>query len=280
MRFGIIGLGVVGAATKAAGEHYGHECVWVHDPPKGLEAPDDLGEAELTFICLPSPVGQPTLPCDQGLVWLMQRSFEGLRVMRSTVPPGAVAYGRNVANPEFLRAREAVECTVNPPYIVVGADDPDSADLMRRYYQPWIDQQVPYFETDTVTAEWLKYATNLAIASEVATANELFDMAQRVGADYSRFVEVCRMDPQFLPQCVEVPGPDGQRGFGGACLPKDLEAALTWGDRWRAGRSVLREVYQYNREVREADAVVAACNEWHDHLQEEDREVRDGEHQL
>jgi len=152
-----------------------------------------------------------------------------------------------------LREREAERCATEPAYLVVGADDPFIADKLRLYYQPWMDAlQVPYFETDGATAWFVKYATNCAIAGQIAVANELFGMAASVGADYSRFVEVCKVDPEVLPRCVEVPGPDGKRGFGGKCLPKDLKAAVTWGGRWEATPSPLRTIYDYNREVREA----------------------------
>jgi UDP-glucose 6-dehydrogenase len=54
--------------------------------------------------------------------------------------------------------------------------------------------------------------------------NEMYDIAQQLGVDWNAVAMVLANHPWMGSHHFQVPGPDGSRGFGGPCLPKDSEA--------------------------------------------------------
>ena len=86
MNFAILGHGTVGQAHKEAAEHYGHTCVCVIDPPKGIDE-GDIHEALLAFVCVPTPA-KPDGSCDRSAVFeavglLAERRYRKTVVIRS-----------------------------------------------------------------------------------------------------------------------------------------------------------------------------------------------------
>src|SRR6266498_3118082 len=65
-----------------------------------------------------------------------------------------------VSNPEFLREGRAIQDTLEPDRILVGAETPGAFEAMRRLYAPLIANGVPLIETDVATAELAKHACN------------------------------------------------------------------------------------------------------------------------
>jgi len=47
-----------------------------------------------------------------------------------------------------------------------------------------------------------------------------------------------------------VPGPDGYRGWGGHCFPKDTEAFIQWTNTIGAPSSLVESAVEYNKKVR------------------------------
>ena len=80
--------------------------------------------------------------------------------------------------------------------------------------------------TDATTAELVKHATNAFLALKVVFANQMADACSAFGVDYPDFVRLLTLDARVGESHLQVPGPDGKRGFGGACLPKDLDALV------------------------------------------------------
>jgi UDPglucose 6-dehydrogenase len=89
-----------------------------------------------------------------------------------------------------------------------------------------LSPQAEVVVTDAVTAELAKYATNAFLALKVTFANQMADACSELGVDYAAFAQVLALDPRIGASHLAVPGHDGQRGFGGPCLPKDLAALL------------------------------------------------------
>jgi GDP-mannose 6-dehydrogenase len=153
-------------------------------------------------------------------------------VIRSTLLPGIleerlvpaleeVCENPNVRicnNPEFLREATAIKDYDHPPFVVVGAsDDVAAADVLNLYQRI----AAPRIVTDTRTAGLVKYACNAFHALKVAFANEIGTLAQSLGTDGGKVMEiVCRDDRLNISAAYLRPG----FAFGGSCLPKDLRA--------------------------------------------------------
>jgi UDPglucose 6-dehydrogenase len=144
--------------------------------------------------------------------------------VRQTLQEALVARKANVefdvvSNPEFLKEGAAIDDFVKPDRIVVGTDNPRTAELMRALYAPFNRSHDRMLVMDQRSAELTKYAANAMLATKISFMNELANMAEKLGADIERVRRGIGSDPRIgyafiYPGC----------GFGGSCFPKDVRA--------------------------------------------------------
>ena len=101
-------------------------------------------------------------------------------------------------------------------------------------------------KTGSKTAEMVKYFINSFLATKVTFANEMKIICDEIGIDYDKVVEYARYDERLGKSHWAVPGPDGDYGFGGHCLPKDVSAIVS-----QFSSMLLKTVLKVNNEVRE-----------------------------
>ncbi|MGY3365303.1 UDPglucose 6-dehydrogenase [Bradyrhizobium sp. GM2.4] len=155
-------------------------------------------------------------------------------------------------NPEFLREGKAISDFNFPDRIVLGFDDSQTREVLSKIYEPW---NVDKVYVNTRTAEMIKYANNCLLALQVSAANELANLAAKLGGidfmDVFRGVTLdkrwnpigsdgSRTDPEILTYLV--PGP----GFGGSCFPKDVQAIRTQGQNNGLPMEILEGVLSVN----------------------------------
>jgi UDPglucose 6-dehydrogenase len=157
-------------------------------------------------------------------------------VDKSTVPVGTAdkvaaalretldARGENlefdvVSNPEFLKEGAAINDFMKPDRIVVGTDNPRTAELLRALYEPFNRNHDRLIAMDIRSAELTKYAANAMLATKISFMNELSNVAERVGADIEAVRIGIGSDPRIGYQFI-YPG----AGYGGSCFPKDVRA--------------------------------------------------------
>ena len=156
-------------------------------------------------------------------------------VLRSTVLPGTTesvitpaleaASGKKVGrdflvcfNPEFLREGTAVADFFNPPFTVIGTDDPILAAPIHELYS-FLSAQM--WETSIQAAEMIKYSCNAFHALKVAFANEMGSISRALGVDPKIVSDIFKSDTRLnISTAYLSPG----FAFGGSCLPKDLKA--------------------------------------------------------
>jgi UDPglucose 6-dehydrogenase len=138
---------------------------------------------------------------------------------------------RVVSNPEFLREGSAVYDALFPDRIVLGAASRDALDTMRALYEPIIEQSfpteldprpkvaVPLLTCDLTSAETIKYAANVFLATKVSFINEIANICELVGADVGSVAQGIGLDERIGSRFL-TPG----LGWGGSCLPKDTAA--------------------------------------------------------
>ena len=168
-------------------------------------------------------------------------------VMRSTVPPGTgrrlaarlAPWGHGyAAHPEFLQEGTALEDSLRPTRVVIGADVPAVADLVAAL-APGLGR--PCLRVDVPTAEFIKIAANAHLAMRVSFINEMAQLCERLGADIQRVAEGVGMDPRIGPAFLRA-----GLGYGGSCFPKDTRALSALGRRLDADLPLLAAVIAVN----------------------------------
>ena len=126
-----------------------------------------------------------------------------------------------VSNPEFLKEGAAIRDFMKPDRIVVGSDNPRTAELLKILYDPFTRNHERMIIMDVRSAELTKYAANAMLATKISFMNELSNLAERMGADIEKVRLGIGSDPRIgysfiYPGC----------GYGGSCFPKDVQALV------------------------------------------------------
>jgi UDPglucose 6-dehydrogenase len=124
-----------------------------------------------------------------------------------------------VSNPEFLKEGAAIEDFAKPDRIVIGTDNPRTAELLRALYEPFNRNHDRIMMMDVRSAELTKYAANAMLATKISFMNELANLAELVGADIEHVRVGIGSDPRIGYDFI-YPG----LGYGGSCFPKDVKA--------------------------------------------------------
>jgi UDPglucose 6-dehydrogenase len=226
-----------------------------------------VGDREIAFICVGTPPrasGEASLVAVENAARQVARGApSGLLVVeKSTVPAGTadrirqtIAFERRgeddgievVSNPEFLREGTAIEDSLRPSRILVGAGSPRARAMMRRLYARCIEAGSPLVETDIKTAELAKHASNAFLALKVSYVNALARMCERTGADVVAVADVMGADPRIGRSFL-----DAGLGYGGYCFPKDLQAFERLAFKANYDFPLLREIRRINEEAVEA----------------------------
>jgi UDPglucose 6-dehydrogenase len=161
------------------------------------------------------------------------------------------------SNPEFLREGTAVYDFFHPDRIVIGAEDLEAEQQLREIYRPIMEGQFhcpvhqpacpagrpPAFLVTTIaSAELIKHASNSFLGLKISYANVLADLCERLGGDVSEVTRAMGLDPRIGPQFL-----NAGLGFGGFCLPKDIQAFLRLAERHGVDFSLLREAERINQ---------------------------------
>jgi GDP-mannose 6-dehydrogenase len=148
---------------------------------------------------------------------------------------------RIAVNPEFMREGSSIADFDQPPFILIGCDDPDVATVLRELYGR---VNAPFLQTSVRTAEMVKYVCNAFHALKITFANEIADLCDALGADAQDVMRVFRQDRKLnIAPAYLKPG----FAFGGSCLPKDVRALLCSGRIYDVSTPVLTAVVQSNK---------------------------------
>lgn len=226
MNVGIYGLGVVGGALAKFLESTGHH-VLRKDPGLGFDddfGPDPKRRPDALFICVPVPTKawKQDLAIIREILETWKPAGPSFPIfLRSTVLPGtcnalAEEFGLNViAFPEFLTERKAQEDTERLPIIYGAAGFRVIPRLFPDHHR---------VAMSNAEAEMAKYAHNCFGALKVTYFNAIENQCRKMGLIYSLVLEGVLASGHINRQHTMVPGPDGKRGYGGKCFPKDMEA--------------------------------------------------------
>ncbi|MCA9629838.1 MAG: UDP-glucose/GDP-mannose dehydrogenase family protein [Myxococcales bacterium] len=176
-------------------------------------------------------------------------------VLKSTVPVGTNAKVREVvekhakhpiavvSNPEFLKEGDAINDFAKPDRIVVGTDDDEAFETLRRLYAPFNRQRDRLQRMSPESAEIVKYASNAMLATKISFMNEVARLCDAAGGDVEDVRIAVGSDRRIGFQFL-YPG----LGFGGSCFPKDTRALVQTGQEFGVEMGVVAAAIAANRE--------------------------------
>ncbi len=144
-----------------------------------------------------------------------------------------------VSNPEFLREGSAIEDTLRPDRIVIGAPNQQVAMSLLELYAPL---ERPMIITDVPSAEMIKYASNAFLATKISFINAVADMCERAGADVTHVMRGMGLDARIGTAFLSA-----GLGYGGSCFPKDTESLVHTAATLGYDFTLLRAVIAVNR---------------------------------
>lgn len=234
MNIGIIGGGVVGKATaKAWIGHCDSIRVWDVLPTLSTYPLKETVQSNIVFVCLPENSVEQFF----GSLWMEERTRN--YILKSTVPIGTtrflsenLGYPNLLHCPEFLTERTADWDAKYPRLLVIGK--PGGWNSMDEYCDHPIFQKltdrftgIPVMPCSSDESEAMKLIMNGFFATKVAFFNEVHALCEKLNLDWELIRDGLIMEGRVNVNHTDVPGPDGKYGFGGKCLPKDLQQLST-----------------------------------------------------
>jgi UDPglucose 6-dehydrogenase len=246
-----------------------------------LRFTSDCGEAARTadaiFICVGTPPlesGEADLSAIDNVARQIAAASRSpkLIIEKSTVPAqtgeqlrhALQVYGRSngahfrvASNPEFLREGTAVGDFFHPDRIVVGVEDSESEAQLREIYKPFLEGRfhcpvhepkcpagpAPAFLVTTIaSAELIKHASNSFLGLKISYANLIGDLCEKLGGNVEEVTRAMGLDPRIGPHFL-----NAGLGFGGFCLPKDIQAFTRLAEKHGVDCGLLKEVEAVNK---------------------------------
>ena len=253
-KIGIVGLGFVGEAIRSAySDLLFFDIIVVDvDPVKSTGTYADLADCEAVFVCVPSPA-KDNGECDTSIlnsVLYMLRDYKNVIISKTTAPPQfyeklQTAYPNLVHVPEFLTAANAFKDFVSKEDVIIGGSViayQREAERILKAVQPI--KNVAF--TSIGEAALSKYIINSFLATKVVFMNEMADITNAHGYEWRKMRILIDVDSRIGKSHTQVPGADGQFGFGGMCFPKDTSAFLKIANKLNVHLSVLKTAIKKN----------------------------------
>jgi UDPglucose 6-dehydrogenase len=257
---GVVGLGMVGGTVAKALDETGIR-VRGYDRYQGLGQPEDLADCGVVLLCVSTP-SRPGEGYDLSEVWAAVREIqpvlpdECILAVKSTVPPGtndrlAASFpGVEFASlPEFLVEARPLETFARPDRIIIGARSDAAASVLRDLLER-VAPEAPVIVLRPIEAEFAKLCANVLLAAKVAVANQLSDVCAEYGVSWPRIKSVVGLDRRLGPEHLSV---TSERGFGGACLPKDLDGLIAAAEAAGVTPSLLVAIAEFNERIRRGE---------------------------
>jgi len=216
--------------------------------------------AKVVFITVGTPP-RADGSADTGAIYavakVIAKNLDGYKliVQKSTAPVGTARHlGECIrswakrgaefdvaSNPEFLREGSALETTLRPDRVVIGAESRKAIEILRKIHDPLFLIETPMIVTGLETAELIKYASNCFLATKISFINEMGNLCEALGADVQVLAKGLGMDRRIGPKFLHA-GP----GYGGSCFPKDTHALSAFAKQARVRSGIVDAVIAAN----------------------------------
>lgn len=265
LKVGIVGNGFVGSAILHGFIlHVEDILIYDKNPKRSTHNLEEVvANCQIIFVCVPTPMfesGECDLSIVENLIQEIAKCEKRVNnqviVVKSTVVPGTIESlsekykeMKFVFNPEFLTERKSRLDFINTSRIVLGSDSESAVRIVENLYRT----RFPYtkiIKTDFGTAQLIKYMANCFFATKVSFMNEMHQICKAVDGDWDKALEGFITDGRIGNSHVDVPGHDGDFGFGGKCFPKDLNAMIKKAEQLGVSPVVMKGAWEKNKEVR------------------------------
>ena len=258
-KIGIIGYGFVGKATEEGFKK--NTNIFIVDPKIGTSISElKKFNPEFIFICVPTPMDdngkQNNSILDSVFSEIEKTDFPSATlVLKSTVLPNKTEqlekrFNNLVYNPEFLREKFANEDFKNSKFIILGGQKENCEKVKSLYEENSSCHSDKFIFTNSKKASFAKYIINTFLALKVGYFNEVYELLNGNQSDWAELIEILKLDSRIGDSHMDVPGPDGRKGFGGACFPKDTSAFLNYSLEHNSQLSILEAAIKKNNTVR------------------------------
>jgi nucleotide sugar dehydrogenase len=264
-KIGVIGLGAVGGAVLRGFAPFYPVRGYDIDELKTVNTLEEVLHCEIIFLCLPTPAGPDGAADVSAIEEVLQQIVDSptyrelpadpVFVLRSTVPVGtttrlALKYHVWLVHcPEFLSARTADIDFLTSTRVILGAH----GEVDWKPVEELFTQRFPGITVLTMPpeeSEFVKYFLNSFYAAKVTFFNEMRQLSDVLALDWDDVMRGVLSSPWVEKMHTQVPGPDGQFGFGGACLPKDTQALAKMFQQNAVECLVLDAIIEQNARIR------------------------------
>lgn len=165
-----------------------------------------------------------------------------------------------ISNPEFLREGYALEDVFFPDRIVIGTNNEKARRIMRKLYKDLLERtfyealypefefpfnpdapKAKYFETDTKSAEMIKYASNSFLAVKISFINEIARLCESLGSNALEVAKGMGLDSRIGDKFLQV-----SSGWSGSCFPKDTAEILATSYKFGQELSIVKAAVESN----------------------------------
>ena len=271
-KIGLVGNGFVGGAVKFGfSPQVGCDAevrVYDKNPDKSTHSLEEtVNKSDFIFLSVPTPANEDgsinidiiTSALDD--INEVHNGKDNAILIRSTVIPGTTWALQTkypnlniLFNPEFLTERSANFDFINQSRFIVGNSGKQMSAMKSEQFVELIKDRfgdcVAVMETSYETAELIKYMNNCFFATKVSFMNEMYQIAEKIDANWDEAVSGFVSDGRIGHSHLGVPGHDGKFGFGGSCFPKDIQAMIDFAEMFGLNPSVLKGAWEKNLEVR------------------------------
>lgn len=230
---GIVGLGFVGNAIKESIDPNLQLVLVDTDPTRGTNTFEELINTDGVFVCVPTPQDADgtchTDILEDILAKLKVLNYHGVIISKCTAPPDVYTrlneqYPNLVHAPEFLTAANAVNDYADGYFAIIGGRVKAYRDAAEKIIRQTQSELQEVRHCTIAEASLAKYTINCFMSTKVIFMNEIYNLAKASNCDYNVIAGLVKMDQRIGKSHMQVPGPDGEFGFGGACFPKDTSA--------------------------------------------------------
>ena len=276
-RIGVVGQGFVGSSVSRAFRKL--------IPGLDVETYDKFNEDRTTqtlewiskncnviFVCVPTPINDDNT-CDTSIVESVLSEINGYStshlhsdaptvVIKSTIRPGTTELLDTacenidvIFNPEFLNARSAYQDFITQSHVILDGASISARDKVGALFTRMLPG-AKIVKCTAREAEIVKYVKNCFFATKVSFANEMYQICQALNVEYTDMIEIAMLDDRMGWEHWRVPGPSPSpegvmmNGFGGMCLPKDLNAFIQLAKTNGISPTVMEAAWNKNLEVR------------------------------
>lgn len=192
------------------------------------------------------------------IIQKINSKYNSYIIIKSTVVPGTVEnLSRKyknlknvffVSNPEFLREGYAWKDFILPDKIVIGSKNKSINKKIKKIYNNFNSK---FFLLKPDSAEFSKYLSNTALSSMISFSNEMLMIAERTGiSDIKSVFASLHADKRWIGKPAKIsqyiyPG----IGFGGYCLPKDLDAFIQYSKKIKVKTPILNSIKKINNNI-------------------------------